>query len=112
MASLVAGRAELVARPAWGAAARVGRRVSLLLGVLVGLLMAGSSVAFASTTTTTAPAPASSSAPPPADPTGGVFTSAQSQFSQYIIPGAVGIVLLVLVFGVAVMWARRTAKRS
>lgn len=92
----VEGRAGLQARPR-EAAARIVRRVATLVAALFAGLLGAASAAFASTTT---------------DPTGGVFTQAQSQFSQYIIPGAVGIVLLVLIFGVAVMWARRTAKRS
>jgi hypothetical protein len=56
--------------------------------------------------------PAAASFATTSDPTGGVFTTAQSDLSSLIIPAAAGLVIIGIVFAVAVKWMGKGMKKS
>lgn len=46
------------------------------------------------------------------DPTGGMFTTLQSQLTGTVIPAAAALIVVALVFGMAVKWVSKSSKKS
>lgn len=76
---------------------RLRGRLVVVLSAVLAFVGLGAGSAFATTNTS---------------PTGGIFTTAQSDLTTLIIPAAAALVLVGIVFAVAVKWMSKGMKKS